>query len=95
VILPPLRSLVLNSWEPRDPEPLLRFFEAWEALLPASVKENMYDQLVMPKLTAAVDQWDPRLETVPIHAWLHPWLPLLAARMEPLYAPIRWVSYHC
>jgi tuftelin-interacting protein 11 len=43
----------------------------------------------MPKLTREVENWDPRTDTVPIHAWLHPWLPLLGARMEPLFPPIR------
>ena len=44
----------------------------------------------MPKLTAAVDTWDPHRETVPIHAWLHPWLSLLGHRMEPLYPTIHY-----
>ena len=44
----------------------------------------------MPKLTTTIDNWDPRRETVPINAWLHPWLPLLGQRMEPLYPTIRY-----
>eukprot|EP00850_Spirogloea_muscicola_P002285 SM000008S22374 [mRNA] locus=s8:1434092:1437602:+ [translate_table: standard] len=90
VVLPPLRTAVTNRWEPRDPEPLLQFLEAWDVLLPTAVRRNVLEQLVLPKLGAAVDAWDPRLETIPIHAWLHPWLPHLGARLEPLYAPIRY-----
>eukprot|EP00850_Spirogloea_muscicola_P020859 SM000229S07495 [mRNA] locus=s229:59568:63127:+ [translate_table: standard] len=90
VVLPPLRTSVTNRWEPRDPEPLLQFLEAWDVLLPTAVRRNVLEQLVLPKLGAAVDAWDPRLETIPIHAWLHPWLPYLGARLEPLYAPIRY-----
>ena len=44
----------------------------------------------MPKLTIVVDAWDPQIEEVPIHAWLHPWLPWLGTLMEPLYVPIRY-----
>ncbi len=34
--------------------------------------------------------WEPRSETVPLHAWLHPWLPLLGAQLEDLYPGIRF-----
>lgn len=36
-----------------------------------------------------MDNWNPLTDTVPIHSWIHPWLPLLRARLEPLYPPIR------
>ncbi len=34
--------------------------------------------------------WEPRSETVPLHAWLHPWLPLLGAQLEDLYPGVRF-----
>lgn len=39
--------------------------------------------------TLQVDNWNPLTDTVPIHSWIHPWLPLMQARLEPLYSPVR------
>lgn len=36
-----------------------------------------------------VDNWNPLTDTVPIHSWIHPWLPQMHMRLEPLYPPIR------
>lgn len=36
-----------------------------------------------------MDNWNPLTDTVPIHSWIHPWLPLMQARLEPLYSPVR------
>lgn len=42
-----------------------------------------------PCLICQVDNWNPLTDTVPIHSWIHPWLPLFQSRLEPLYPPIR------
>ena len=44
----------------------------------------------MPKLITIIDTWDPHRETLPIHAWLHPWLPMLGQCMEPLYTTLHY-----
>lgn len=46
-------------------------------LLPEWILEHILDQQVLPRLTHAVEEWNPLTDTVPIHTWTHPWLPLL------------------
>eukprot|EP00803_Ostreobium_quekettii_P005141 evm.model.scf_54.2 EVM.evm.TU.scf_54.2 scf_54:5179-15799(+) len=88
VILPSLRSTVTNRWEPRDPEPMVRLVEAWEAVWPRVVLAHVLEGLVMPKLRATVAGWEPREERIAIHVWLHPWLVYLGEEMAELYPTI-------
>ena len=42
------------------------------------------------QLSRAVQAWEPREETVPLHAWMHPWLEMLGPQLEDLYPTIRF-----
>uniref|UniRef100_H2YDR9 Tuftelin-interacting protein 11 n=1 Tax=Ciona savignyi TaxID=51511 RepID=H2YDR9_CIOSA len=44
---------------------------------------------VLPQLQKEVDCWDPLTDPIPLHSWIHPWLPHMKERLEPLYGPIR------
>jgi hypothetical protein len=76
-VLPRVRLTFTNEWDARDWQRPMRFLDVWHRLLPPAVLENVYGQLVMPRLAQAVETWNPRTDAVPIHSWLLPWLPHL------------------
>jgi tuftelin-interacting protein 11 len=45
--------------------------------------------LILPRIQSEVDAWNPLTDLIPIHAWIHPWLPRLSARLEIVYPTIR------
>ncbi|OEL29739.1 Septin and tuftelin-interacting protein 1-like protein 1 [Dichanthelium oligosanthes] len=67
VILPPVRISGTNSWDARVPEPMLDFLKTWDQVLPPVVLRFILEHVVIPKLSAGVDSWDPRREKMPIH----------------------------
>ncbi|CAF1000267.1 unnamed protein product [Adineta steineri] len=88
VWMPFLRRAILE-WNPRHPDDLIDLIERWEPYLPSWIMDNILDQLIFPILHREVDQWNPLTDSIPIHSWIHPWLPLMKDRLEPLYQPIR------
>ncbi|KAM3589132.1 hypothetical protein VKS41_000010 [Umbelopsis sp. WA50703] len=89
--LPKVRSAINNNWNPREPDSIIQLLEAWAPpLLPLFIYENIIDQLILPKLSKAVSDWDPRNDPVQIHTWIHPWLPSLKAwRLAGIFTSIR------
>ena len=67
-----------GNWSVRHPDPVIEILEAWLPLLPEWVIRNILEQLVLPSLTAEVETWNPLTDTMPIHAWVHPWLPFMS-----------------
>eukprot|EP00904_Undaria_pinnatifida_P011496 jgi/Undpi1/7477/HiC_scaffold_22.g09950.m1 len=90
LVLPAVRSALINEWEVRDPTPALTLAEA---LVTAGVGDEIVQSLLMqailPKLTRGVTEWEPRTDTVLIHTWIHPWLPLLGSHVAGVFPEIR------
>ncbi|KAK2755981.1 hypothetical protein FQN54_005778 [Arachnomyces sp. PD_36] len=58
--LPRVRSAILNEWDVHEPAPATSLVEAWKDILPKFVYANVLDQLIVPKLSAAIKSWKPR-----------------------------------
>ncbi len=76
VWMPRLRHTII-SWSPKLCLPLIDLLNVWCQLLPPWVFDNILNQLVLPRLQREVSEWDPTSDPVPIHSWIHPWLPLM------------------
>jgi tuftelin-interacting protein 11 len=82
--LPKVRTTITNEWEPHKPTALITLIEAWKDILPEFIYNSVLNQLVVQKLSAAVQDWNPRTSLRKRHAshlphiWLFPWLQYLA-----------------
>ncbi|KAF7730533.1 hypothetical protein EC973_001914 [Apophysomyces ossiformis] len=86
-----VRSAINNTWDVHDPDAVIQLLEAWQPpVLPRFIFENIVDQLLLPKISRAVADWDPRNDEEMIHTWLHPWLPVLQAwRLADIFTNVR------
>ncbi|GAA5836279.1 hypothetical protein JCM9279_002246, partial [Rhodotorula babjevae] len=86
VWLPRVRSAINNSWSPSNPEPAVEFYTAWLPLLPSFVRDNILDQLILPKVSSAIADWSPsaakRGAAPPLHKLVFPWLEHAGERMD-------------
>jgi len=85
----PVVRLAIQRWQSRFPDPLIGFLELWRPLLPNWIMQYLLNQLVLVRLQAEVEMWNPLTDTTPIHTWLHPWLPPLGNRLDIVYPTIR------
>lgn len=87
--LPRVRSAINNEWAVEDPQPVIRLYEAWANLLPGFIRDNFFDQLVIPKLQKGIAEWSPRKSNVPLHSLIFPWLPHVGLRIEEVLGDAR------
>jgi len=67
-----------NDWDTKSPQQCIELITQWSKALPKDIVENILTGTILPRLKKEVDNWDPKREPIPIHAWIHPWLPVLS-----------------
>uniref|UniRef100_A0A093XTI7 G-patch domain-containing protein n=1 Tax=Talaromyces marneffei PM1 TaxID=1077442 RepID=A0A093XTI7_TALMA len=58
--LPRVRSVLLNEWDVYEPSPATSLVVAWKDVIPTFVYSNILNQVIVPKLSAAIKEWKPR-----------------------------------
>ncbi|VDK46318.1 unnamed protein product [Anisakis simplex] len=87
--MPAIRRAALR-WDPRDDATsMLSVVDKWLSLLPIWMRENLLEQIVIPRISAQVEEWNPLIDHIPIHTWMHPWLDIMGDRLQPVFSPIR------
>jgi tuftelin-interacting protein 11 len=89
VWLPRVRTSINNDWSPEDPQPAIKFYEAWSSFLPPFIRDNILDQLVLPKVQKAVADWNTKKAKVSLRAIVFPWLPYVGLRLEDVVGDAR------
>jgi tuftelin-interacting protein 11 len=72
-----------NHWDATDPTDAINLFTAWKSLLPLFLRDNILDQLILPKVMKAIQEWSPaaaRRGGASLHAIVFPWLEHVGAR---------------
>ena len=82
VWLPRVRTSINNEWDPCDPLPAIKLYETWASFLPPFIRDNMLDQLILPKLAKAVSEWNHNRTSIPLQSLVFPWLPHLGLRVD-------------
>lgn len=57
---------------------MLKLIEQSFELIPIDIINRILENMILPKIQFEVEQWDPLTDLVPIHLWIHPWLPYLS-----------------
>ncbi|RWS27723.1 tuftelin-interacting protein 11-like protein [Leptotrombidium deliense] len=88
--MPAVRRKLLDLQTIRVCDDVIAFLDKWKPLLPQWLLNNIIEQMIIPRIEKEVEEWNPLTDSVPIHSWIHPWLPLINSRsFEVVYIPIR------
>lgn len=87
----PIVRRSITQWPSiRQYEELISFFEIWKPYVQEWLIAHLLSQIVIPKLEREVQDWNPLDDQVPVHSWIHPWLPLMVDHsLETVYTPLK------
>lgn len=85
-LIPSFRSCA-EFWDPKHHQSMAALLDCWAPLFPTWILDSVLEQLILPRLTKAVRNWDPLTDTVPIHIWILPWNSILGHKMEEFIFP--------
>lgn len=57
---------------------MIKLVEQSVELIPNDIITNVIENMILPKIQLEVERWDPLTDLMPIHLWIHPWLPYLS-----------------
>ncbi|KAL8837798.1 MAG: hypothetical protein Q9176_005432 [Flavoplaca citrina] len=83
LFLPPIRSAIINDWDPTDSTPLLTLIQLWSTILPAFVLTGITHSLIPTRLETLLSTWKsskPPSTKQPQpspHTYIFPWLSFL------------------
>ena len=87
--LPKVRTSINNEWSPDTPQQAVKLYEVWSSFLPPFIRDNLLDQLILPKVQKAVADWNSKNAKASLQAIVFPWLPHIGLRLEDIVGDAR------
>lgn len=72
-----LKRYLQTQWKPKEETgEFIDILELWKESMPIQSWKRCEDMIFL-EMSRLFEIWDPRTDTMPVHLWIHPWLPLV------------------
>jgi tuftelin-interacting protein 11 len=72
-----LQRYLQSKWKPKEETgEFIDILELWRNAIPQSAWKRC-ENMIFTEISRVFEMWDPRTDTMPVHLWIHPWLPLV------------------
>ena len=61
---------------------MVKLLDSWSSIIPTFIQDNILDQLILPKVSAAILNWNAKKDSASLQSIVFPWLPHVGLRME-------------